>query len=74
MMKSSPHNPAVFSIVAQLIIAGFGQSWNLFYSKALFKPLGECTSVIKFKIKYRFDICLSKTLSSPNKLNDHKSV
>lgn len=40
-MKSSPHNPAVFSIVAQLIIAGFGQSWNLFYSKTLFKPLGE---------------------------------
>lgn len=58
MMKSSPHNPAVFSIVAQLIIAGFGQSWNLFYSKTLFKPLGEmhvCNKVQnKVQIWYLF--------------------
>lgn len=83
-MKSSPHNPAAFSIVAQLIIAGFGQSWkiiagfrqswNLFYSKALFKPLGEMHFCNKVEIKYRFDMCLSKTLSSPNKWNDQESV
>lgn len=74
MLKSSPHNPAAFSIVAQLIIAGFGQLWNLFYSKALFKPLGEMHFCNKAEIKYRLDMCLSKTLTSPNKWNDQDSV